>query len=122
MSRRRDVPNAAGPTYDAAATSAKFQGDAPYWGVDQLQNTSLSQGSYVVQLTHALDGQPVGSYFMSLDTFESTQLADGSYDANALNQGLQTYPGGRSNFRSYAQVYQVSGDVPLGGAATGPDQ
>lgn len=74
----------------------------------------------MVQLTHVADGQPVGSYFMSLDTFNSTQLADGSYDANALNQGLETYPGGRSDFRPYAQVYQLSDDVPMGGAATGP--
>ena len=117
---RVSVSKAAIPPYDAASTSARFQGDGPYWGVDHLQNTSIAQGSYVVQLTHTADGQPVGSYFMSLDTFKSTELVDGSYDANVLNQGLQTYPGGRPNFRPYAQVYQLTDDVPMGGAATGP--
>ncbi|MEO7065617.1 MAG: hypothetical protein ABI114_01800 [Rhodanobacter sp.] len=74
----------------------------------------------MVQLNLFGNGAPESSYFMSLDTFNNAQLADGSYDANALSQGLQTYPFGNQNFKPYAQVYQLSDDVPMGGAATGP--
>ncbi|MBJ7308998.1 LysM peptidoglycan-binding domain-containing protein, partial [Rugamonas sp. CCM 8940] len=53
--------------FDAAAESAKFQGDYPYLGVDPLQNTSLPVGRQIIQLTHATDGVPVSSCLDSCD-------------------------------------------------------
>ena len=106
--------------YDAASASARFQGEFPYWGVDQLKNTSLPSGRFVVQLTHTGDGVPVSSYFTPLESIQSARLANGTIDANALNQGLQIFLGGRQAFRPYAQIYQVAEDIPLGGVASGP--
>ncbi|MBJ7312026.1 hypothetical protein H7U20_17740 [Rugamonas sp. CCM 8940] len=60
------------------------------------------------------------SYFTTPEALESARLPDGTFDANALHQGLQTYPGTRPNFRAFAQVYEIMDDVPHGGAAIGP--
>ncbi|HEY6018972.1 MAG TPA: hemagglutinin repeat-containing protein [Candidatus Paceibacterota bacterium] len=112
--------NTSAPKLDAATASSKFQGDYPYYGIDQLTNISLPDGGQIVQLTHTTDGVPIGSYFTTLEALESSRLADGTYDANALNQGLQTYPGSRQNFRAYAQIYEVTDEIPHGGVAMGP--
>ena len=73
-----------------------------------------------VQLTHTMDGTPVSNYYTTLEALESARLPDGTFDANVLHQGLQTYPGTRPNFRAFAQVYEVMDEVPHGGVAIGP--
>jgi hypothetical protein len=105
---------------DAASASAAFQGEHPYYGVDQLANTSYPVGSRLVQLTHMQDGVPVSSYFTTEEALNSAKLPGGTCDSNVLHQGLQTYPGTRPNFRSFAQTYEVNSEIPFGGAATGP--
>jgi hypothetical protein len=107
-------------SFDAASASASFQGRYPYYGIDELVNTSLPEGSLVVQVTHSVDGVPVSSYFTRVESLDAAALPGGGFDANALNQGLQTFPGRREAFRPYAQIYQVAEDIPFGGAATGP--
>ena len=116
--RRSPIAVGAGP-FDAAASSAKFQGTYPYFGVDTLNNTSLPEGQQVVQITYKTNGEPIGSYFTTPEMLESVLSADGHYDANILNQSLQIYPGSYRNFKPYAQIYSVKEQIPKGGAANG---
>ncbi len=107
-------------SFDAAAASSSFQGEYPYFGIDRLTNTSIPEGSLVVQLTHQTGGVPVSPYFTTIGSLDQAAIVGGGIDANALNQGLQTFPGQRPNFRPYAQVYEVTEEIPFGAAARGP--
>lgn len=79
----------------------------------------MKQGDLVVQLTYRKDGVPTSSYFTSIESLQAAQKGGGLVDANVLNQGLQTYPGSRSDFKLYAQVFKVGEDIPVNGAARG---
>jgi filamentous hemagglutinin len=114
-----DIVSGTSANPSAAKLSSQWQGEYPYWGVDELVDTGLAKGDKIVQLTYRKDGVPTSSYFTSIESVQKAQLGGGAIDANILNQGLQTFPGGRSDFKLYAQVFQVGEDIPKFGAARG---
>lgn len=110
-----------GPSCTAAQKSASYQGSDPYFGVDRLTDIALPKGTKVAHITWKDKGGITGNYFTTLDAVASARSVDGRVSSRALNQGVQVYAGaGRTEYKKYVQIFEVTEDIPLGGAAFGP--
>ena len=110
-----------GPSCTAAEQSASYQGSDPYFGVDRLDNIALPKGTRVAHITWRDTGGITGNYFTTLDAVASARSVDGLVSSRALNQGVQVYAGaGRTEYKKYVQIFEVTEDIPFGGAAFGP--
>lgn len=110
----------------AAERSAAFQGTYPYEGIDTLRNIQLEEGKHIVQITFREDGSPISEYFTTESAIRRATLADGSIDANRLNQGLQIHAGTdpvsgaqRPHFKTFVQFYETTAVIPQGQVAFG---
>lgn len=105
---------------NATEKSASYQGQDPYFGVDKLENIELSKGHTVAHVTWKEKGGITGNYFTTPDAVETARAKDGIVSSKALNQGLQVYAGdGRTEYKKNVQLFEVTQDIPMGGAAYG---
>ncbi len=105
----------------AAEKSASYQGSDPYFGIDTLENIELKKGSQLAHVTWKDNGGIAGNYFTTPEALEVARAKDGLVSSKALNQGLQVYAGdGRTDYKKYVNIFEVSEDIPFGGVATGP--
>lgn len=110
----------------AAERSASFQGEYPYEGIDSLRNIELSEGKRIAHVTFREDGRPISEYFTTESAIRRSTLADGTIDANRLNQGLQIHAGTdpitglqRPDFKPVVQFFETKETIPMGQVAFG---
>ncbi|HEX9391844.1 MAG TPA: hypothetical protein VF928_11085 [Usitatibacteraceae bacterium] len=84
-----------------------------------MRPIALQQGKILAQVVFEADSGPAGGYFTTPSAIRRATLADGSIDANILNQGLQIDGSKYPSFRTNVQFFSVSQEVPYGEAAFG---
>lgn len=109
------VPNSGNAVELANGWQTKF----PYIGQDPMRPVALQDGKLLAQVVFEADAMPGGSYFTTPSAIRRATLADGSIDANILNQGLQIDASKYSNFRANIQYFRVDESIPYGDAAFG---
>lgn len=106
-------------TGNAVDLARSWQTQFPYVGQDPMRPITLPEGKVLAQVVFDADAGPAGSYFTTPSAVRRATLADGSIDANILNQGLQIDGSKHPSFRPNVQYFQVNEAIPHGEAAFG---
>ena len=106
-------------TGNAVDLARSWQTQFPYVGQDPMRPITLPEGKVLAQVVFDADAGPAGSYFTTPSAVRRATLADGSIDANILNQGLQIDGSKYPSFRPNVQYFQVNEAIPHGEAAFG---